>query len=254
MRGAADRGNIADHALIRRAGHEHKARIRRFFQRAAHVLRRDPAADARFRVHIRHDKHRLHAGQLQRVIHGFMAVARHNRPPAVRRQRVHGGKQAAGGAVHKKTAFVRAPQPRRAAHAVEKRALGRVQIVKAVDFGNIQIDAQRLQIVGQRRVPLVPRHVHRQPPGRVARQFVQQHSPVSHTCCGRVSPPASFFSAKSALLIRLGVFVNLFQNSIDRLGHRLAVHAVDQLAAVAVHFHDALHQRGGRKVALLQHA
>ena len=170
---AGDGAQVALYALVGRAGKDDAAHRRVRVQRGGHGGGGDAAVDPEPRQHRRDQVAGRKVAQFQRMVDGFMAVAGHKHLAAERGQRPDARQQPHGTAAHKVPAAGRAVEGRRARHRFGQDAAGVVQVVGAVDLGQVEGIAGK---TGRRRHPaFVPRHVQRVPrPGQPFALVLQQ--------------------------------------------------------------------------------
>ena len=142
----------------------HKSALKKLYegelmQGGGHIGGAHTAVDAKLRVHGRREPAGRQLPQLNRVVDGLVAVARRNDRAAERCQCADARQQADGGPADEVPAPPRAVQRRRAGHGVGQNAVRVVQVVRAVDLG--QVPGIAAQPRCGRHPPLMPGHVQR---------------------------------------------------------------------------------------------
>ena len=150
---------IAQEALIGGAGQDDQFGIRKAGQALRQAFRVDRPGKTPARDRLRLQKRGAQAAKFQRVEHRFMAGAGHQHPAARRGQRPDARQDPSGRTIDQKPAFPHAPKRCRPLLRGPKNPLGVMQIVKSGDLGDVQPGSQGMQILRQRLVALVPRHM-----------------------------------------------------------------------------------------------
>ena len=182
---AGDRRDIAQNALVGGAGQDHAGGLRAGVQRGGHVLRGDAAVDAEGPVRLWHDPAHPQVPQLDGVEHRFVAVAGGDDGAARGGQRPDARQQPHGGPVDQVKGPGRAPQPGGALHGLGQDARGAVQVVGAVDLGQVPVMGQA---GGGADPALVAGHVQRGAGGGKRGQLRLQNVGVGRCGHGKKAP------------------------------------------------------------------
>ena len=129
---------IRNYPVIGRRGNHHRLRLRIFPQGLFYLLRQNTICYSIIRHRPRIKENRLQLPQETGMIHGFVAVARHNNPAAPWRRRRNRSKDPRRRTIYQKKSFLRTKNSRRLFLRLLQDPVRRMQIIKTIYFRNIQ--------------------------------------------------------------------------------------------------------------------